>query len=101
MTQVDLKALKTVYAQAVRKAWADPAFRAKLLADPRAALADEGAAIPAGLTVNVVENTESVVNLVLPPRPSGDLSEEALVAVTGGMGCAGTACKTQPHKSRA
>ena len=98
MTQVDVKALKTVYAEAVRKAWADPAFRAKLLADPRAALADEGAAMPAGLTIKVVENTESVIHLVLPPRPSGGLSDAAMAAVTGGALCGAGTCATGGHK---
>ena len=40
--------------------------------------------IPAELTIKVVENTNAVVHLVLPPRPLGEVSEEALASATGG-----------------
>jgi Nitrile hydratase, alpha chain len=98
MNQTDWKALNTVYAKAVRKAWTDPEFRAKLLANPRAALADEGAPMPAGVTIKVVENTDAVVHLVLPPRPSGELSEEALAAVAGGANCGSGSCKSHQRR---
>jgi len=80
MTQEDLnKGLSKVIA----KAWADEAFKARLLADPAATLAAEGLASPAGLTVRVVENTDTVFNLVLPPKPQ-DLSDADLDQVAGG-----------------
>ena len=51
----------------VRRAWRDPEFRARLLADPRAAYAEEfGAAWPEGLEVRVVEERPDLVYLVVP-----------------------------------
>jgi len=68
----------------VAKAWRDPAFKAKLLADPQAALKDAGVAVPAGVTVKVVENSAGLFHLVLPPKPTGQLSDEALDKVAAG-----------------
>ncbi len=71
--------------QLVARAWSDPALKAKLLADPAGALKAEGLSVPAGVAVQVVENTDKVVNLVLPLKPApSDLSEEELVGVTKG-----------------
>jgi len=72
------------YGKIVAKAWRDPAFKAKLLADPQAALKDAGVAVPSGVTVKVVEDSASHVHLVLPPKPTGELSDEALDKVAGG-----------------
>ena len=72
------------YGKMVAKAWRDPAFKAKLLADPHAALKDAGISVPAGVTVKVVENTDTDVHFVLPPKPTRELSDEALDTVTGG-----------------
>jgi hypothetical protein len=68
----------------IARAWRDPAFKAKLLADPHAALKDAGVSVPAGVTVKVVENTDTHVHLVLPPKPTGDLSDAELDKVAGG-----------------
>src|SRR5258707_769645 len=73
-----------VYAQIVSKAWADPAFKAKLLADPMTALKEAGHTVPAGLIVKVVENTDKEVHLVLPARPT-ELSDAQLNAIAGGI----------------
>jgi len=68
----------------IGRAWADDAFKARLLADPAATLAAEGLTPPAGLTVKVVENTDTVFNLVLPPKPQ-DLSDAELDQMAGGF----------------
>ena len=68
----------------IAKAWRDPAFKAELIANPAAALKAEGIDVPAGMTVAVVENTDKQFHLVLPPVPSGELSDEALDGVSGG-----------------
>jgi hypothetical protein len=67
----------------VAKAWADDAFKAALIADPRATLAQEGIALPAGLTLKVLENTADTLHVILPPPPSAALSDEAVGAVVG------------------
>jgi hypothetical protein len=66
------------------KACRDPAFKAELMANPAAALKAEGIDVPAGMTVTVVENTDKLFHLVLPPVPSDELSDEALAVVAGG-----------------
>ena len=71
----------------IARAWRDPAFKAKLVADPAAALKQAGMAIPAGVTVKVVENTATHVHFVLPPKPTGELSDAALDKAVGAAAC--------------
>ena len=70
----------------IAKAWRDPAFKAELIANPAAALKAEGIDVPAGMTVTVLENTDELFHLVLPPMPTDELSDEALDTVAGGRG---------------
>jgi hypothetical protein len=83
--------------QLVAKAWSDPALKAKLLADPVAAMKDNGLIVPAGITIKVLENTDKVINLVLPVKPSAaELSQEELQQAAGGYcrrcGCGRCGC---------
>lgn len=51
----------------VRRAWADAEYRARLLADPKAALAEElGVELPERLQVQVVEERSDFLCIVLP-----------------------------------
>ena len=75
---------RAAYAKVVARAWGDEAFKAKLMSDPHAALAEHGVEVRAGVTVKVVENTEDRLHLVLPPAPEGELSEQDLEKVAGG-----------------
>jgi hypothetical protein len=86
------------YPQAFRRvaerAWRDEPFKALLLRDPLAAVAQEGLAIPeavkdSGTTFRVVEDTEAVRHLVLPPPPCDELSDLELAVVAGGKGGSG------------
>jgi hypothetical protein len=77
------------WSQIVAKAWTDAAFKKRLLADPAAALKESGVEVPRGLQVKVVENTDQVRHLVLPTKPSGEISEADLEKVAGGRGKAG------------
>ena len=52
-------------ARVVAKAWTDPAFKQRLLADGTAAMAELGIAGAEGDNVRVVENTDAVHNLVV------------------------------------
>jgi hypothetical protein len=54
--------LSEVMAMACR----DPGFRARLVADPAATLALVGVALPARMKVRVVENSDTLIHLVLP-----------------------------------
>ena len=76
------------WGQLVARAWADPAFKAKLLADPAGVLKENGLVPPAGITIKVVENTDKVLHLTIPAKPAAtELSEEELHRVAGGEGC--------------
>ena len=68
------------------RSFADPAFRQQLLADPHEAvetLTDQPISRP--LEIHVLEDTDSHINLVIPPAPEGELSEEELKLVAGGV----------------
>ena len=85
------------YGRVIAKAWREPAFKAKLIANPRATLAETGVSIPADVTVKVVEDTPTRLHLVLPPKPTGELSDEALDKIAAGDSmCVGTGQFTRP-----
>ena len=64
------------------KAGEDDAFRARLIADPKAAISAEiGAEIPDGFYVSVHEDNATTTHLVLPPAPA--LTEAELEQVVG------------------
>lgn len=73
-----------VYGKVIARAWSDEGFKARLMADPVTVLTAEGVEFPAGMTVNVVENSATAYTLVLPPRPV-DLADEDLDLVSGGF----------------
>jgi hypothetical protein len=70
----------------IARAWADEAFKRRLLASPAAVLQECGLAVPPGVQVKVVENSDQVLHLMLPPRPVGELTEEELEQVAAGLG---------------
>jgi len=64
----------------IAKAWMDQGFKGQLLANPTARLKEEGVDIPAGHEIRIVEDTDKVHHLVLPPKPSPEeMSETALL----------------------
>jgi len=74
------------WGQLVAKVWADPQLKARLLSDPKAVLQEQGLPVPPGMQIRVVENTEQVIHLPLPAKPSKEeLSEEDLAQVAGGI----------------
>jgi hypothetical protein len=81
--------------QLIAKCWPDEGFKRKLMADPAATLKAEGLVVPAGLSVKAVEDTDKVFHLVIPVKP-GDLSDEDLEKVAGGIGIRCRPCATQP-----
>jgi len=52
-------------AQVVARAWSDPEYKARLLADGRAAIAEFGFTDPHGAELMVTENTDDVHNMVV------------------------------------
>ncbi|MGH6711174.1 MAG: NHLP leader peptide family RiPP precursor [Bradyrhizobium sp.] len=69
----------------VAKSWGDAAFKNRLLSDPREILREAGVEIPSSVRINITEDSESVINLVLPPSPAGELSTQQLEGVAGGV----------------
>ncbi|MGI6149791.1 MAG: NHLP leader peptide family RiPP precursor [Limnochordia bacterium] len=72
-------------AKVANKAAQDEAFRKRLLADPRSALADLGVRVPEDVEIKVLEESAQLSYLVLPRNPE-ELSAEDLDAVAGGLG---------------
>jgi hypothetical protein len=70
----------------IGRAWADPAYKAKLLQDPHAVLTEAGVNVPAGGKVRVVEDTATIKHFILPaaPRDASGLSEQELEKIAGG-----------------
>ncbi len=68
------------------RAWSDANFKAKLLSDPHAALAEAGVDLPDGLKVKVIEDTAATQHLVLPAAPTNasELSIDDLEKVAAG-----------------
>ena len=66
----------------------DGDFRARLIADPKAAIASEvGTTIPDGFDLVVHEDSATTSHLVLPP--SGALTEAEMEKIAGGMSVIG------------
>ena len=84
------KTRRDVDQEIATKAATDAAFRKKVLADPKAVLADMGLTVRDSIKVNVVEESASDVYLVIPKASASaaagdDLSDDALEAVAAGQ----------------
>lgn len=76
------------YGKVVSRAWSDPGYKARLMADPHAVLAEAGLSVAPDVKINVVENSDKVLNILLPPPlEEGALSEEQLEKIAAGWGC--------------
>jgi hypothetical protein len=69
-------------AKMVARAWVDPAYRARVVVEPRAVLAEFGTELPETTEIRVHDSTADMRYMVLPMRPEGTQgwSEEALAA---------------------
>ena len=68
-----------------RRLITDKDFRARLKADPKAALAEHGISVEAD--IEVVESTPDKHYFVLPPHvPEEELTEEQLAGISAGTG---------------
>ena len=78
--------------KAIARAWTDEDYKAKLLSDPHAALADaeHGIDVSAGTTIKGMENSADTVHVALPlaPGDTGEVSMHELEKVAG----SGAAC---------
>ena len=78
------------FGEILSKCWYDAAFKKRFMSEPKKVLAEFGMEVPEGLDVKVVENTDKVMYLAIPPAPArpkgGELSDNQLDAVSGGAG---------------
>ena len=83
MSQVTEGQLREVIAI---KAHRDPSFRKQLLSSPKSTVESIlGTSLGSGVTVSVVQDSDSNITMVIPPASTEELSEEQLEAVAGGF----------------
>ena len=75
------------WSKVVAEAWADDAFKRRLMKNPSSALKKFGIDVPPDLEFRVVENTDKVRYITLPPKPQGDVT-----SLSGGAGFAAACC---------
>ena len=63
----------------------DESFRQEFKNDPKASMRAHGVDVPDGIEIEVVESTATKHYVVLPPLQSGELSDEQLNGVAGGV----------------
>ena len=70
-------------ARVIARAWVDPEYRARVVAEPRRVLGELGLDLEADVELRVWDSSAEVRYLVLPERPEGTdgLSEEELAAL--------------------
>ena len=69
----------------------DPAFRARLVADPRAVMAEQGVEAPEAQEFRVAVDDAETMHIVFPPDPNAALSDDTISSVSGGTPRASTA----------
>jgi nitrile hydratase len=78
-----------------------PAYRARIVREPRALLAEMGLALPESVEIRVWDSSAEIRYLVLPERPAGTetLSEDELAALVTRDAMIGTARAAAPQAS--
>lgn len=65
--------MKDAWLKIITRAWSEPAFKARLLADTNEVLKEYGIKVPAGVTYLTMEDgVDGKHYLVLPPAPNDD-----------------------------
>ena len=85
----DTGRMSQIERQIIEQALIDPAFRDRLMADPKSVMAEKGLEIPDDIQINVVQETSNTYYLVLPAAEipllgPGSLTDTQLEAVVGG-----------------
>lgn len=58
------------FGQIIVRAWEDPEFRQRLMANPAAAFAEFGIQAPEGVTIKVLADDPHTQHFVLPQKPA-------------------------------
>ena len=64
----------------------DPDLRARMCAEPAKVMAEQGLSVPEGTEIRVLEDTDVVRHIILPPSSSAPLSDASMASVAGGTG---------------
>jgi hypothetical protein len=77
---------KEIEERLIAKSWQDPAFKQKLINDPKSVLIDEGISLPDSVELRVIEENSALFCLVIPAQPiqASELSDAELESVAGG-----------------
>jgi Nitrile hydratase, alpha chain len=70
MSEVEYREKNRQWARIFAKAWKDPDFKNRLLADPATVLHEEGMTVPPGTQIKAVENTDKVFYVNVPLKPT-------------------------------
>jgi len=90
---MDRDEFKKAYAKIVAKAWADDAFKQRLLSDPTTVLRENGVDVPESVQIKILESTSTTIPLILPPKPdTGETCAENLETRQAAMGSADGCC---------
>lgn len=75
-----------IWIQVLTRAWKDPEFKKKLLANPKAVFRELGYELPANENLVIHENTKNTHHFVLPPQPAQarELSDMELQKLAAG-----------------
>ena len=85
-TNEQMQGIARQQAQFMARVWSDPQLKGRLMQDPKSVLREHGMPVPEGIDLRVVENTDHVFYMVLPPAPTDTITDEQLDAVAGGAG---------------
>lgn len=88
-----------VMGQIIAKCWEDEVFKERFKTDTASVLKEYGCDTPEGIRFNVIEDSENIVNILL-PRNNAELADDTLDCVAGGFtySCAG-ACACASNSS--
>lgn len=90
--------------QLITRAWKDPAFKAKLLKNPKATIEELGYSLPRGVEMRVIEDKANTITLVLPahpPKTSREMTDEELgLLAAGGNAAVGQGVQSDFDASR-
>ncbi|MDE3045513.1 MAG: NHLP leader peptide family RiPP precursor [Verrucomicrobiota bacterium] len=85
-SQFSSKETQQKYAKLIARAWSDESFKQRLRTNPTQALKEFGLHTPPNAYCEVVENTTNKVYLVIPKKPSEQLSEEEMRQIIAAQG---------------
>lgn len=81
MAEITKEMYKKYMAAMISRAWIDPAYREELEKNPNKVLQDSGIPVPDSVKINVIFNSSSEHNLVIPAPPEAkDITDADFVS---------------------